>query len=69
VTVGNAQREVGPGSFVDIPVREIHRMHNTGDTPLVFIEVQLGNHLNEDDIIRLEDDFGRAPDVARAGAA
>ena len=36
-----------------------HRIHNTGDEPLVFVEVQLGVYFGEDDIVRLEDDFGR----------
>lgn len=37
-----------------------HRMANTGDIPLTFVEVQLGVYFGEDDIVRLEDDFGRA---------
>lgn len=37
-----------------------HRIMNTGQEDLVFIEVQLGVYFGEDDIVRLEDDFGRA---------
>jgi mannose-6-phosphate isomerase len=37
-----------------------HRIHNTGTEPLVFIETQLGIYFGEDDIVRLDDDFGRA---------
>jgi len=37
-----------------------HRISNIGEDDLVFIEVQLGIYFGEDDIIRLEDDFGRA---------
>jgi mannose-6-phosphate isomerase len=37
-----------------------HRIHNTGTEPLTFIETQLGIYFGEDDIIRLEDDFGRS---------
>lgn len=37
-----------------------HRISNTGTDPLVFIETQLGIYFGEDDIIRLEDDFGRS---------
>ena len=59
VTVGAAQTEVVPGSFIEVPCGEVHRMHNIGDTPLVFIEVQFGDYLGEDDIVRFEDDFGR----------
>jgi len=36
-----------------------HRVANTGDTDLVFIEVQLGLYFGEDDIVRLEDDYKR----------
>jgi len=32
---------------------------DTGDIPLVLVEVQMGNYFGEDDIIRLEDDYGR----------
>ncbi len=59
VTIGSRQIEVGPGFFIEVPCGEIHRVHNIGGTPLVLIEVQFGDYLGEDDIIRLEDDFGR----------
>ncbi len=59
-TVGEQQVKVGPGSFVDVPCGQTHRMHNIGETPLVIIEVQFGSYLGEDDIVRFEDDFGRA---------
>lgn len=51
---------VGRGSVVEVPVGARHRMHNTGREPLVFIEVQFGDYLGEDDIVRIEDDFQRA---------
>ena len=59
VTVGDRQMPVAVGTMIDVPVGEVHRMHNTGREPLVFIEVQLGSYLGEDDIVRLSDDFGR----------
>ena len=58
--VGDKEIPVKRGSMIHVPLEEIHRMHNTGQTPLVFIEVQLGEYLGEDDILRLEDDFKRA---------
>ncbi len=58
-TVGDKQVPVQRGSFIDVACGQVHRMHNTGDQPLVFIEVQFGDYLGEDDIIRLEDDFSR----------
>ena len=54
-----------PGAAVDVPVQAAHRIANTGTAePLVFIEVQRGDYFGEDDIVRLEDDFGRAGDAA-----
>lgn len=59
-TVGQKEIPVGKGSFLDIPIGEIHRLENTGKSPLIFIEVQFGDYLAEDDIVRLQDDFGRS---------
>ena len=42
-----------------IPVGEVHRLSNPGDVPLEIIEVQSGNYLEEDDIVRIEDGYGR----------
>jgi len=42
-----------------IPVGAKHRLTNIGDDELVLIEVQYGDYLGEDDIVRLEDDYGR----------
>ena len=65
VTLDGDEFDVVSGAAVDVPVRAAHRIANTGSAePLVFIEVQRGDYLGEDDIVRLEDDFGRA-----AGAA
>ena len=38
---------------------EKHRLTNIGETELVLIEVQVGDYLGEDDIVRLDDDYGR----------
>lgn len=51
--------DVGPGDSIDVPIGGLHRIGSTGVEPLIFIEVQLGDYLGEDDIERLEDDFGR----------
>ena len=59
VTLNEAKVEVGPGSAVDIAQGASHRIENTGATDLVFVEVQHGEYFGEDDIVRLEDDFGR----------
>jgi len=42
-----------------IPKDTIHRIENIGKEDLIFIEIQLGENLTEDDIVRLEDDYGR----------
>ena len=42
-----------------IPVGAVHRLENPGETPLELIEVQSGDYLGEDDIVRLEDRYGR----------
>lgn len=47
------------GEYVDIEIGTAHRVENPGGELLVFIEVQRGDYLGEDDITRLEDDFGR----------
>ncbi|MGE5136701.1 MAG: hypothetical protein ACM32E_27875 [Gemmatimonadota bacterium] len=49
------------GDAVDGPVGPAHRVHNTGTVPLAFIEIQHGDYLGEDDIVRLADDYGRTP--------
>ena len=59
VTLDGIDEQVGAGDSVDIPVGAAHRMSNTGDEELVFVEVQTGTYFGEDDIVRLEDDFGR----------
>jgi mannose-6-phosphate isomerase len=60
VTLDGVEVAVGTGSSVDVAVGARHRIANTGDVPLVFIEVQRGTYFGEDDIVRLDDDFGRS---------
>ena len=57
--IGEKEFQVKRGSMIEVPAEEVHRMHNTGSASLVFIEVQFGDYLGEDDIMRLEDDFKR----------
>ena len=45
---------------VRIPAESKHRISNTGTESLVFIEIQTGKSFEEEDIIRYEDDYGRA---------
>jgi mannose-1-phosphate guanylyltransferase/mannose-6-phosphate isomerase len=50
---------VQTGSYVKIPMGAKHRIRNTGDLPIEFIEVQLGSYFGEDDIVRYQDDYNR----------
>ena len=60
VTLDGAAHDVRPGVAIDIPIGAAHRIANTGTDDLAFIEVQHGTYFGEDDIERLDDDFGRA---------
>ena len=59
VTVGERVMSLLPGQHVDIAVGEVHRLGNLTPGPVEIIEVQLGDYLGEDDILRLQDDYGR----------
>ncbi|MGH9904817.1 MAG: phosphomannose isomerase type II C-terminal cupin domain [Pyrinomonadaceae bacterium] len=59
VTIEGSEMTVQTGETVDIALGAAHRVENRGDETLIFIEVQRGNYLGEDDILRLQDDFGR----------
>ncbi|MDQ1687658.1 MAG: hypothetical protein QOK42_633 [Frankiaceae bacterium] len=60
VTLDGGVRRLAVGDAVDIGVGVAHRVQNPGTEPLVFIEVQQGDYFGEDDIVRLEDDYGRS---------
>ncbi|MDM0077382.1 mannose-1-phosphate guanylyltransferase/mannose-6-phosphate isomerase [Variovorax sp. J2P1-59] len=59
VQVGDVEYETLPGEYRYIPLKERHRLTNIGKDELVLIEVQCGNYLGEDDIVRLADTYGR----------
>jgi len=56
---GDDEFLVQAGSSLDIPRTSWHRISNPGENDTVFIEVQRGAYLGEDDIERAEDDYGR----------
>jgi glycosyltransferase involved in cell wall biosynthesis len=58
-TLDGVEKRVAAGQSVDIPRKSLHRICNDGMENLVFTEVQTGDYFGEDDIERLEDDFGR----------
>jgi mannose-1-phosphate guanylyltransferase/mannose-6-phosphate isomerase len=59
VTVGEVVRSVHENESLYIPIGSIHRLANPGRIPLELIEVQVGSYLGEDDIVRLDDVYGR----------
>jgi mannose-1-phosphate guanylyltransferase / mannose-6-phosphate isomerase len=59
ITLGNDVRSVHENESVYIPIGSIHRLANPGKIPLELIEVQVGSYLGEDDIVRLDDLYGR----------
>jgi mannose-6-phosphate isomerase len=60
VTVGERVVELVPGQHVDIAIGEVHRLANLTADPVEIVEVQFGSYLGEDDIVRLQDDYGRS---------
>jgi len=59
VTLEGSEIHVATGGVVDIPAGAAHRIENPGSEKLIFIEIQRGTYLGEDDIQRLQDDYGR----------
>jgi mannose-1-phosphate guanylyltransferase/mannose-6-phosphate isomerase len=59
VTRGESVFLLTENQSTDIPMGTIHRLENVGKIPLEMIEVQLGSYLGEDDIVRMEDVYGR----------
>ena len=59
VTCGSKEFVLTEDESTYIPVGKKHRLENKGQIPLEIIEVQTGNYLGEDDIIRFSDIYGR----------
>jgi hypothetical protein len=59
VTNGEKSFLVTENQSTYIPVGQVHALENPGNIPLALIEVQSGSYLGEDDIVRLEDRYGR----------
>ncbi len=60
VTVGDSLVKLDTNQAVHVPLAARHRIENPGLDDLVFIEVQQGSYLGEDDIVRYQDDYRRA---------
>ena len=59
VTIENEERVLNVGESIIIGKQQKHRLSNTGESELELIEIQFGTTLDEDDIVRYQDDFGR----------
>ena len=59
VTLDGERLNKKSGESLEIPRGSVHRIENQGTVDLTFIEVQTGEYFGEDDIERMEDDYGR----------
>jgi mannose-6-phosphate isomerase-like protein (cupin superfamily) len=59
VVCGDKHLQLSKGEHIHIPPETNHRLGNSTDQLLALIEVQLGDYLGEDDIVRLDDDYKR----------
>lgn len=60
VTLNYSEKMVHENESIYIPIGVVHRLENPGKIPLELIEVQTGSYLDEDDIIRIDDDYQRS---------
>ena len=60
IIIEGRTRRLKPPGMVEVPRGAWHRIENPGRGPVVIIEVQHGSYLGEDDIVRRDDDYGRA---------
>jgi mannose-1-phosphate guanylyltransferase/mannose-6-phosphate isomerase len=65
VVIGDAEKLVRENESVYIFATQWHRLENPGKVPLELIEVQIGTYLGEDDIVRTDDIYQRAPDETK----
>ena len=60
VTIDGVDSLVSENESVYIPIGAVHSLENPGKIPIELIEIQTGSYLGEDDIVRIEDRYGRA---------
>ena len=65
VTIGDEERLVHENESAYITATQWHRLENPDKAPLEIIEVQVGSYLGEDDIIRSDDVYQRAPEETK----
>ncbi len=59
VTIGEKQQLIHENESVYVPKSQVHRLENPGKVPIELIEVQVGEYVGEDDIVRFDDIYGR----------
>lgn len=59
-TIDGKDLLLAPGDCLTVDRESLHRVENVGPETLIFIEIQRGPYLGEDDLVRVEDDYGRA---------
>jgi len=59
VTIDGVESLVSENESVYIPIGAVHALENPGKIAIELIEIQTGSYLGEDDIVRLEDRYGR----------
>ena len=62
ITLDDKTFDYQEGYTIKIPIEMRHRVQNDEDIDLIFIETQTGSYFGEDDIVRIEDDYGRNND-------
>lgn len=63
VTIGEIEQIVHEGESIFVPKSSVHRLENPGIVSLQIIEIQVGEYLGEDDIVRFEDVYGRSATI------
>jgi len=69
ITLNDVELRRAPGEAIDIPRESWHRLANPGASDLVVIEVQCSDYLGEDDLVRHQDNYGRAKTAGRVDGA
>lgn len=59
VTKGDEEIKLSAGQSIDIALKEIHSLQNSSEEVLKVLEVQMGEILDENDIVRIDDRYGR----------
>jgi mannose-1-phosphate guanylyltransferase/mannose-6-phosphate isomerase len=59
ITKNDEEFDLNVNESTYVAIGDVHRIANPYDEPAHIIEVQCGDYLGEDDIVRLEDDYGR----------